>query len=122
MHEAPNRTARREDRPRILLEMQDRLEVYLDEPGRYLPTLNVVNGSHRQQRRERRMACVQLLRAMLSYLDLASQRIGIPQRDGGFMSLTLSFLARHACRAVRWAERAMRDLLHAGLVTAQQGP
>ncbi|MFP4896697.1 hypothetical protein [Paraburkholderia sp. EG304] len=57
---------------------------------------------------------------MLSYLDLASLRVGIPQRDGGFMSVTLPFLARHASLPVRRAERAMRDLLHAGLVTAQQ--
>ncbi|WP_232072502.1 hypothetical protein [Paraburkholderia pallida] len=35
------------------------------------------------------MACVQLLRVTLSYLDLASLRVGIPQRGGGFMSLTL---------------------------------
>ncbi|WP_322058422.1 hypothetical protein [Paraburkholderia sp. J63] len=100
--------------------MQDRLDAYLDEPARHLPTLNAANGSHRQQRRERRMACVQLLRAMLSYLDLASLRVGVPQRDGGFMSLTLPFLARHAYLPVRRAERAMRDLLRAGLVTAQQ--
>ncbi|MCR4471161.1 hypothetical protein [Burkholderia sp. SCN-KJ] len=111
---------RRGGRPRILTEMQDRLDAYLDDPDRHLPTLNAANGSARRQRLERRVACVQLLRAMLKYLDLASLRIGIPQRDGGFLSLTLPFLAKHACLPVRRAERAMRDLLRAGLVTAQQ--
>ncbi|HHV7521264.1 TPA: hypothetical protein ACUNF5_002747 [Burkholderia orbicola] len=112
--------ARRGGRPRILTEMQNRLDAYLDDPDQHLPTLTAANGSDRQQRLERRVACVQLLRAMLKYLDLASLRVGIPQRDGGFMSLTMPFLAKHACLPVRRAERAMRDLLRAGLVTAQQ--
>lgn len=111
---------RRGGRPRILMEIQNRLDAYLDDPAQHLPTLNAANGSDRQQRSERRIACVQLLRAMLKYLDLASLRVGIPQRDGGFMSLTMPFLAKHACLPVRRAERAMRDLLRAGLVTAQQ--
>ncbi|WP_233217500.1 hypothetical protein [Trinickia dabaoshanensis] len=100
--------------------MQKRLDAYLRDPSRHLPTLNAANGSARQQRLERRVACVQLLRAMLKYLDLASLRVGIPQRDGGFLNITLPFLAKHAGLPVRRAERAMRDLLHAGLVTAQQ--
>ncbi|MEX3555359.1 MAG: hypothetical protein VB131_01590 [Burkholderia gladioli] len=117
-----NNAARHGGRPRILTEMQQRLEAYLDDPDRHLPTLNAANGSDRRQRTERRVACVQLLRAMLKYLDLASLRVGIPQRDGGFLSLTMPFLAKHACLPVRRAERAMRDLLRAGLVTAQQRP
>ncbi|TAM00375.1 MAG: hypothetical protein EPN70_22735 [Paraburkholderia sp.] len=57
--------ARGGNRPRILVEMQKRLGAYLDDPSRHLPTLNAANGSVRQQRVERRTACVQLLRAML---------------------------------------------------------
>lgn len=112
--------ARGRSRPRILLEMQNRLDAYLDDPNRHLPTLNVANGSDRQQRLERRIACIELLRAMLKYLDLVSLRVGIPQRAGGFLNITLPFLAKHAGLPVRRAERAMRDLLRAGLVTAQQ--
>jgi hypothetical protein len=108
------------NRPRILVEMQKRLEAYLDDPSRHLPTLNAANGSVRQQRLERRIACIQLLRAMIKYLDLASLRVGIPQRDGGFLNMTLPFLAKHAGLPVRRAERAMHDLQRAGLVTAQQ--
>jgi hypothetical protein len=104
----------------MLSEMQKRLDAYLRDPSRHLPTLNAANGSARQQRVERRVACVQLLRAMLKYLDLASLRVGIPQRDGGFLNMTLPFLAKHAGLPVRRAERAMRDLLRAGLVMAQQ--
>ncbi len=97
-----------------------RLDAYLADPALCLPTLNAANGSARQQRLERRIACVQLLRAMLKYLDLASLRVGIPRREGGFVSLTMPFLARHAGLPLRRAERAMRDLLRAGLVKAQQ--
>lgn len=111
---------RRGERPRILLEMMSRLNAYLADPAPCLPTLNAANGSARQQRLERRVACVQLLRALLNYLDLASLRVGIPQRDGGFLNLTMPFLAKHARLPLRRAERAMRDLLRAGLVKAQQ--
>lgn len=107
-------------RPRILTELRERLQAYLDQPNRHLPTLNAANGSVRQQRVERRIACVQMLRAMLKYLDLASLRIGIPLHEGRFMSLTVPFLAKHAGLSLRRAERAMRDLLRAGLITSQQ--
>ncbi|WP_323123151.1 cyclic nucleotide-binding domain-containing protein [Burkholderia alba] len=100
--------------------MIEQLERYIDDPARLLPTLNAANGSDRQQRLERRIACVQLLRAMVKYLDLPSLRVGVPQSGGGFLSLTLKFLARHAGLSMRRAERAMRDLMRAGLVNAQQ--
>ncbi|KVT75808.1 hypothetical protein WT25_01825 [Burkholderia territorii] len=99
--------------------MIERLDTYLDDPARVLPTPNMANGSERQQRSERRHACVALLGAMVRYLDLASLRVGIPLADGGFMSLTLQFFAKHAGLSQRRTERAMRDLLTAGLVKAQ---
>jgi hypothetical protein len=57
---------------------------------------------------------------MVRYLDLASLRVGIPQRGGAFLNFTLPFLARQAGLPLRRAERAMRDLLQAGLVKAQR--
>ena len=76
------RTDRRGARPRILLELQNRLDAYLDDPGRHLPTLKAVNGSDRQQRHERRVACVQLSRAMLSYLEI-NREAWTPVYPGG---------------------------------------
>jgi len=63
---------------------------------------------------------VQLLAAHVKYTDLASLRVGIPQLDGSFMSLTLRFLAKQAGIGLRRAERAMRDLQHAGLIRTWQ--
>ena len=105
--------------PRILTALIDKLDAYLEDPADCLPSLNVANGKPRQQRRDRRVACVQLLRAHIKYLDLPSLRVGIPQGDGNFMSLTLRFLARQAGIGLRRAERAMRDLQSAGLVCSQ---
>jgi hypothetical protein len=105
--------------PRILTALIDKLDAYLEDPADCLPSLNVANGKPRQQRRDRRFACVQLLRAHIKYLDLSSLRVGIPQRDGNFMSVTLRFLARQAGIGLRRAERAMRDLQSAGLVRSQ---
>ena len=64
--------------PAILSTLSDRLERYLNAPAEWIPSLNAANGSRRQQRSERRIACVQLLRAMLKFCDLASLRIGVP--------------------------------------------
>ena len=105
--------------PRILTTLIERLDDYLTDPAAWLPGLNHVNGKNRQQRRERRSACVQLLRDHIKYLDLASMRVGVPQANGGFLNLTLKFLARQAGIGQRRAERAMHDLQMAGLVSTQ---
>lgn len=101
--------------PRILTAVGEALGRYVTDPT-VLPSLNLANGSERQQRAERRVACIRLARACLKYLDLASLRVGIPQADGGFRHLTLAFLAQHAGLAMRRAERAMQDLQRAGLI------
>ena len=106
--------------PRILTTLIERLDDYLTDPAAWLPGLNHVNGKkNRQQRRERRSACVKMLRVHIKYLDLASMRVGVPQANGGFLNLTLKFLARQAGIGQRRAERAMHDLQMAGLVSTQ---
>ncbi|WP_126284836.1 Crp/Fnr family transcriptional regulator [Burkholderia stagnalis] len=100
--------------PRILRTLSLRLERYLDRPARWLPALNAANGSRRQQRSERRIACAQLLRAMIKYCDLATLRVGIPAATG-WVDLTLPFFAGQAGIGLRRAERALRDLQTAGL-------
>ena len=101
--------------PAILSTLSDRLERYLNAPAEWIPSLNAANGSRRQQRSERRIACVQLLRAMLKFCDLASLRIGVPQSDGRWLNLTLPYLSLQAGLPLRRAERALQDLQAAGL-------
>ncbi|MGF6766166.1 hypothetical protein P3T24_006512 [Paraburkholderia sp. GAS33] len=107
--------------PKVLTTMIERLAEFCEgDPGSCLPTLNAANGADRRQRLERRVACVQLLRAQIKYMDLPSMRVGIPQPGGGFLCLTLSYLAKQAGIGLRRAERAMRDLQAAGLVRSWQ--
>ena len=102
-------------RPKILLQLQERVRAYFDDP-KVLPSLNAANGSSRQQRSERREACLDLLGALVHYLDLATLQVGIPQADGSIQGLSLAFLAEKAGLGRRRAERACRDLRKAGLV------
>lgn len=101
--------------PRVLTALSEAIGGYVTDPS-VLPSLNLANGSERQQRAERRVACIRLVRACIQYLDLASLRIGIPQVDGEFRHLTVDFLAQRAGLQMRRAERAMQDLQRAGLV------
>ncbi|PRX23972.1 hypothetical protein B0G75_12415 [Paraburkholderia sp. BL18I3N2] len=105
--------------PRVLTELMHRLGRYLDAPDDWLPSLNRANGSTRQQRTERSVACVQLLRASLKYLDLVTMRVGVPSVGRGMQNVTLRFLAGQAGLDMRRAERATRDLQAAGLTSAR---
>ena len=105
--------------PRVLTELMHRLGRYLDAPDEWLPSLNRANGSTRQQRTERSVACMQLLRASLKYLDLLTLRVGIPATNGGMQNLTLPFLAEQAGLDQRRAERAMHDLQKARLTSVR---
>ncbi|WP_322074860.1 Crp/Fnr family transcriptional regulator [Burkholderia cepacia] len=105
--------------PRVLRELTRRLERYLEAPAKWLPGLNLVNGSHRQQRIERRIACVQLVRAMAKYCDLRTLRLGVPGQDD-WIDFKLSYFADQAGLDQRRAERALRDLQAAGLAKVRQ--
>lgn len=104
-------------RPRILSRLIQRLENYYHHPRTTLPSLDLANGSDRQQRSERREACVALLGCLIHYTDLATLRVGIPQPDGSFQGLTMGFLAGVSGLGLRRAERAIHDLAVAGLVS-----
>ncbi|RQQ01077.1 Crp/Fnr family transcriptional regulator [Burkholderia stagnalis] len=105
--------------PRILRELKARLSRYLDKPAQWLAQLNAANGSRRQQRSERRLACVQLARAMIKYCDLRTMRIGVPGA-AGWIDFTLPYLASQAGLSERRAERALRDLQKARLVKVRR--
>ena len=105
-------------RPKILAELQGRVRQYYRAP-RYIPSLNSANGSKRQQRSERREACLLLLNAILEFTDLTSLRCGVPT-SAGFISLTLDYLVQYTGMNMRRAERAMADLKRANLLTVSQ--
>jgi len=104
--------------PKLLRELKVRLGRYLDTPQAWLPRLNIANGSARQQRSERRIACVQLMRALVKFCDLVTLRVAAPGKDG-WIDFTLPYLAEQAGLSVRRAERALRDLIRARLIKSR---
>ncbi|HDZ55295.1 hypothetical protein LCGC14_0393400 [marine sediment metagenome] len=107
-------------RPKILSLLQKRIQQYYGSPTR-LPSLRSANRSKqgRQQRSERREACLLLLTAILEFTDLSSLRCGVPTADG-FVSLTLNYLVQFTGLHPRRAERALADLKRANLLTVAQ--
>ena len=97
----------------------ERLKDYYYGPRKVIPSLDLANGSERQQRSERREACVLLLTALLKYTDLTSLRVSIPTQDG-FLSLTVDFIAKQTGMTLKRVERALADLKTSGLVTLSQ--
>lgn len=104
-------------RPKILIRLIEIIRQYYQKPVETLPLLNAVNESDRQQRSERREACVAILGCILHYTDLVTLRVGIPQADGSMMGLTVPYLAELSGLNERRAERAIRDLKAAGIIT-----
>ncbi|MCP5460035.1 MAG: hypothetical protein H6971_10450, partial [Gammaproteobacteria bacterium] len=102
-------------RPAILRKLNEKLRGYYRRPGVLLPSLNGVNGSERQQRSERREACLDLLGGLVHYLDLATLRVGVPG-DEGFRGIPMARLAGLSGLSLRRAERACRDLVAAGII------
>ncbi|MDD5319523.1 MAG: replication protein RepA [Methylococcales bacterium] len=105
------------NRPGILRRIIQCIRDYYAKPGEILPGLNAANESDRQQRSERREACVAILGCILHYTDLVTLRVGIPQPDGSMAGLTMPFLAELSGLGERRAERAIRDLKAAGIIT-----
>ena len=106
--------------PGILTVLQERIRRYYSAPN-VLPSLRNANRSRkgRQQRSERREACLVLLNAIVVHTDLVSLRCGIPT-SAGFLSLTLDYLVEFTGLNYRRAERAMADLKRANLLTVSQ--
>jgi len=105
--------------PHVLTLCAERLKDYYYSPRKIIPSLDLANGSERQQRSERREACVLLLTALLKYTDLTSLRVGIPTQDG-FISLTVDYIAKQTGMTLKRVERALADLKASGLVTLSQ--
>ena len=117
------------DRPPILVKWIERVKKFYEDPMS-IPSLATVlfkrktkldlsiDHTMRQMRSERREACCSLLGAIAHYLDLPSLCLSVPQDDGSLRPIRLDTLAEAAGLSMRRAERAMRDIVEAGLVTA----
>lgn len=104
-------------RPKIISKIIDEIQQYYVDPTSIIPSLNLANGSNRQQRSERREACVSVLGCLLHYLDLASLRVGIPQPNKSFNGISMPFIAEKSSLTLKRTERAMKDLVKSGLIT-----
>lgn len=104
-------------RPKIIGKIIAEIREYYRAPASTIPSLNLANGSSRQQRSERREACLAVLGCLLHYLDLATLRVGIPQTDGSFQGISMPFIAEKSGLTLKRTERAVRDLVKAGLLT-----
>jgi len=103
-------------RPKIISKAIEKIQQYYFEPSATIPSLNLANSSERQQRSERREACIDVLGCLLHYLDLATMRVGIPQNDGAFKGISMPFIAEKAGITLKRTERAIHDLVKAGLI------
>lgn len=108
---------RQHTRPKIIEKAIQEIRHYYAEPVSTIPSLNLANGSDRQQRSERRESCLAVLGCLLHYLDLATLRVGIPQNDTSFAGISMPFIAEKTGLNLKRAERAISDLVKAGLIT-----
>jgi hypothetical protein len=104
------------ERPGILRKLMEKARAYYDDPAGTLPSLNLANRSERQQRSERRESCLAVLFVLIHYLDLVTLRVGVPQGHDRFGGLTMERVAALAGIGLRRAERAIADLVAAGLI------
>lgn len=104
-------------RPKIISKVIGEIRRYYPDPASTIPSLNLANGSDRQQRSERREACLSVLGCLLHYLDLVTLRVGIPQADAAFQGISMPFIAEKSGLTLKRTERAVRDLVKAGLIT-----
>jgi hypothetical protein len=107
-------------RPGVLRKLVLKIREYYADPRKTIPSLDLANGSDRQQRSERREACLALLGCIIHYTDLVTLRVGIPQPGGSMAGLTMPFLAGLSGLSERRAERAIHDLKAAGIVTVHE--
>ena len=104
--------------PLVLHKAVERLRGFYWRPA-LLPSLNLANGSTRQQRSERREACIQTLSTILYHLNLTTLCVGIPTPEQ-FVHLPLSTLGRQTTLGEKRIYRALRDLKQAGILTIAQ--
>lgn len=116
-----------DERPAILTKWIERAKQFYHSPDKIPSLANALfgrkmaedpTGDHkpRKMRSERREACCDLLGSIAHYCDVPSLCLSVPQPDGSLLPLKFETLADRAGLSLRRAERAMRDIVDAGLV------
>lgn len=105
--------------PPVLRLAVEKLAAYFDNPE-LLPTLNAANRSNRQQKSERREACIRVLSTLLHRMDIGSLRVGIPRGDGTYYDYSIAQIAEAAGLGLKRTQRAIADLKQAGLIKINQ--
>jgi hypothetical protein len=107
--------------PRVLTMAANRLAEYFDDPN-VLPGLAASNGRQRTMRCERRDACLCLLLVCISNTDVLTLLVGRPKHRAStkILPYTITWLANKAGLPLRRAERALSDLVRAGILTISQ--
>lgn len=108
---------RQHTRPKIISRAIGEIRRYYYQPESIIPSLNMANNSPRQQRSERREACLAVLGCLLHYLDLSTLRVGIPRPGVGFRGISMPFIADKCDLSLKRTERAVADLVKSGLIT-----
>jgi hypothetical protein len=103
--------------PRILSLAAERTKTWYDHPKKCPPLLT---HGHRKTRSERREACLVVLEALLSRLDLASLCLGVPTLANGFIDIDMKTIVRDTGLGQRRCERAIRQLKSAGFMQVNQ--
>lgn len=101
-------------RPKIITWAMDAWQRFYLLPASYFKEIRLFRNSSRQQRSEAREALASISQVLLHYTELASLRVGIPQANDGFRSLTIEFLAEKAGVGLKRAQRAIKLLARAG--------
>ena len=112
--------------PLILKTAIERMQKYYARPSLF-PSLNHANQYYnaktlkntkaRQQRTERREACVKVLASILKRVDLVTMIVGVPER-AGFRPLGWKTIVLDTGLTATRVKRAVRDLKAAGLLTS----
>lgn len=104
--------------PRIITLAVERLTQYYSRPY-MIPALCLANDSQRQQRSERREACILVLSALLKYCDITTLTIKNP-KDGIDYQIPFRWIAEITELELQRVLRAVKDLKAAGLLTVSQ--
>jgi hypothetical protein len=106
--------------PRILSLAAERAREWYAKPWKCPAFTSKTQNKKRQTRSERREACVVVVEALLSRLDLASLCLGTPTLDHGFIDVDMAAIVKIAGIGQRRTERAIRQLKDAGFVEVKQ--
>lgn len=103
--------------PKFIARARELVELYYSRL-KELVALDTLNP-HRKKRSERREAIIQVLKALIKYLDLVTLTVGIPTKDG---QAGLTLLRLHKETSISWSrfKRAIADLREAGFLTISQ--